>query len=152
VDVAIEVDGESVPMSRVHVRVMNFGQHWRTGGVTEATFRLRVSLDLVASFLERDLRERIADAPKFPEDLDAFDDELAKKGWPNAADIMRDATLRAMFVEELGYDFLLYVADSPSDGDDFVLNTVDHRSIDGDCVVLVGACRRPGIGIAYQDA
>jgi hypothetical protein len=136
-------------MSRVHVRVMNFGQHWRTEGVVEAQYRLRIPLAFVASFLERTLPERVADAQAFPDDRDAFDKELALRGWPSATEIVCDPQLVAMLVDDV--DFLLHVADRAATHDDFVLNTVTARRVEGDIVVLEGMCRRPMDGVKYQD-
>ncbi len=141
-----EVDGRTV---RVHVRAMNFGQAWRTSGTVETTFRLVVPLRYLDTFLRR--AGWLEDAQEYPEDRTAFESELARRDWPAVDAIMNDPTLLGMLADELGYDFLLHAADASADADDFVLNTVERRSVEGTNVVIYGRCRRPSDGVAYQD-
>lgn len=149
--VTCTIDGERVPMDRVHVRVMNFGQHWRTEGIVEATYRLRIPLACVLTFLERTLPERVADARAFPDDRDSFEHELARREWPDAGTIVSDERLLLLLVETLGYDFLLHAVDKEASVDDFVLNSVDMRRVDSAHVVLEGRCRRPAERVGFQD-
>lgn len=117
--------------------------------MVETTYRLVVPLPHVATYLDREgWRE---DAQQFPEDQTTFEQELARRGWPATDAIMRDPPLLALLVAELDFDFLGLVADPPAHADDFVLNSVDERVIDGEDVVFRGRCRPPLDRVAYQD-
>jgi len=129
---------------------MNFGQAWRTtSGIVETTFRLVVPLRYVDTFLRR--ADWLEEAHEYPEDRTPFEIKLARRDWPAVEVIMNDPTLLGMLADELDYDFLLHAADATAHADDFVLNTVERRSIDGTNVVLDGRCRRPSDCVAYQD-
>lgn len=93
----------------------------------------------------------MAEAREFPGDRDAFEDELARRGWPTARAVIEDPTLLAMLVEGLDHDFLLHVADKSADADDFVLNTIEQRHVDGEHIVVSGRCRRPATGVCFRD-
>lgn len=151
---ACVVDGEACLPGRVSVRIMNFGQHWRTPGIVDVPYRIELPRPFVDDLLGEHLPDYIEDSRKFPDPGSEIDRALEAAGWPGAGEVLRRPELARHFIRFFGYDLLVYwLVDGPSDLErDFVLNTIDAIDVGDDVVALSGTARRTGMPVRYQDA
>ena len=102
----INIDGKAVPLYRVDVRHMNFGQHWRTQGVDELPYSLALPAFYLRNALEEALEGIVDDARKFPEDDGELDSALRRRNWPSLCQILDDLNLRQLALECLSLEVL----------------------------------------------
>jgi hypothetical protein len=134
---------------------MNFGQHWRAGGVVDVDYRIELPRAFLFDFLSRDLPEYIADCKAHPDPECRLDSTLRTANWPDASEVMRRPELTQFFAEYLANDLLLHWFGDiePEGGDGFVLNTVERVDVTDERVItLEGKARPTGIPVRYQDA
>lgn len=146
-------EGRPVPPEALSVRVMNFGQHWRTPGIVDVDYHVEVPRGFLRDMLARDLPELVADALKFPEDDMPLEAAMRERGWPDADAVPADDTLAVLALRYFAHDILLeWLGDGPPDEEPgHVLNTVDRVGVrDGVCWIE-GRARRSQPGVKYQD-
>ena len=150
---ACVVDGQACAPERVSVRVMNFGQHWRTAGIVDVPYRIELPWRYVLDLITHDVDDYIEDSRSFPDPDSEIDRALEAAGWPSAGEVMRQPEMARNFIEFFGCDLLTYwLVDGPSDPErDFVLNTIDEIELGDEVVALSGKARRTGMPVRYQD-
>jgi hypothetical protein len=133
---------------------MNFGQHWRTEGIAEVDYTLRVPLSLLREMMEREHPAYVDDALQHPSDDDAYEAAQRERGWPSAAQMLDDPDLLRMSADFYAADLLMeWLGDGPpAEAPGYVLNTVDYTGLDGDALLLTGRARRADQPVRYQDA
>lgn len=138
---------------QLSLRTMNFGQAWRTPGITEVTYRLSVPLPAVNPILERELAAFIDDAQQYPDEENHLEQILTENGWPAAHLILKDSTLLLAALNEFGHEILLALfGDRPSQaGETFVLNTISAIYLKNGQVCFTGTARRAVGPVQYQD-
>jgi hypothetical protein len=146
------VNGHHLFASQLSVRVMNFGQHWRTSGITEALYEVALPLWFFAAFLKRQLPGYYEDCRRHPGDGEP-EDSLRQSGWLAIPVILAGPKLSAALLIYFGHELLLewFGDDGPKALPGFVLNTVDSAELRGDRVILRGRAREAGEPVSYQD-
>ncbi len=147
------VNGTSYSPAQFMVRSMNFGQPWRTYGVTEVEYQAYLPKAFVKDYLEKELAAYVEDARQFPDFQDPLENRLRAKSWPSAREIFEDPHLATRVIKRFGYDILLeWFGTSPLEREPgFVINTIDRVSIENDTPCFVGKARTADIAVQYQD-
>jgi hypothetical protein len=152
-------DGEPVLPAQLKIRIMNFGQHWRTEGIEDVDYTLVVPLAVLAEEMEREYPSFIEDSIAHPSD-DPYERALRERGWPPVAVILDDpALLRLAVADWYALDVLgrwigdAWAGEGPTaERPGFVLNTVDFQGREGDLLRFAGRARRAGVlDVRYQD-
>lgn len=151
-------DGQPVRPAQLKLRLMNFGQHWRTEGIAEVGYTLLVPLAVLAEEMEREHPDFVDDSVAHPSD-NTYERALRERGWPTVAHILDDPELLRMSVEWYGVEVLSrWIGNAwPNDGPTverpgFVLNTADFQAREGDLLRFAGRARQAGVmDVRYQD-
>jgi hypothetical protein len=151
-------DGLPVRPAQLKLRTMNFGQHWRTEGITEARYSIVVPLAVLAEEMEREHAGFVADAVAHPED-DPYERAQRERGWPAVPEMLADAALLRMSAEWYGMEVLgRWLGDAwperavpTAEAPWFVLNTAEFQRREGDLLRFDGQARRAGQDVRYQD-
>ena len=149
-DAIITIAGTPHNLRRVAIRHMNFGQHWRTKGITDLPYELRLPHVCLRHIIESQLEAFVEDAKKFPED-DEFEMALRSRNWPDIDEILGDAELRDLSLDYFALDILRDVLDAPPVPDGFVLNTICNTSYEASYLRISGLGARVAELKAYQD-
>jgi hypothetical protein len=150
------VDGVQVEASNLRLRVMNFGQHWRTGPLLEVPYKVLLPLAWGVEVFERDWDGWVEDARRFPSE-EPVESRLRGLGWPAPWDAVRHGDTARLLAESFAHDILLgWLGDaSPVRSPGFVLNTIDEVTADAGAgvIVITGTARThdPEFGYKYQD-
>lgn len=151
-------DGRPVVPGQLKLRLMNFGQHWRTEGITEVDCTVDVPLALLAEEMEREHPDFVEDSLAHLSD-DPYEQALRARGWPPVAEILDDPELLRMAAAWYGTGVLgRWIGDAWSGGGPtaerpgFVLNSADFRGCEGGLLRFGGRARRAGVmDVRYQD-
>lgn len=133
-------------------RSMNFRQHWRTEGIEEVDYTLRIPLALLRELMEREHHDYVEDALRHPSD-DAYEAAQRAARWPSIAAMLADAELLRMSVEWYDRDLLMaWLGDGPpAERPGYVINTVRFEGCEADMLLLSGRARRAEQPVRYQD-
>ncbi|MDY3556526.1 hypothetical protein R5W24_005692 [Gemmata sp. JC717] len=147
-----EVEGRPTRPAQFRVRSLNFGQHWRTPGVREVSYRLAVPVSFVADLMSRELSDYVADCIAHP-DTTPLEAALRFRSWPDAEQILADPEVCGLALEWFEHDCLLAWL---GDGDlgevpGYVINTIASAERRGDAVRFAGTARAAGQPVRYQD-
>lgn len=147
-----EAGRRPIKAAQLRVRSMNFGQHWRTPGVRDVRYSVRMPLAFVAYLLKKELPEYVEDCVKFPSE-EALEVGLRRSEWPEAAQILDDPGLCSLALAWIAHDCLLeWLGDGePKETPGFVLNTVELSEREGEMVRFVGTARQAGQPVQFQD-
>ncbi len=147
------VNGQSCSPAQLVVRSMNFGQHWRTLGITDAAYQAYLPKAFVMDYLEKELGEYVEDSKQFPNFEDPLENSLRAKQWPSLTEIFEDATLASLAMKRFGYEILSnWFGGSPVEQEPgFVINTIDFVSIKNGNPYFVGKARIANVPVTYQD-
>lgn len=152
-------DGVPVCPAQLKLRTMNFGQHWRTEGITEVDCSILVPLALLAEEMEREHADFVADSVAHPSD-DPYEQAQRDRGWPSVAPMLADADLLRLSAEWYGREILArWLGDAwpeaalPTEQTPwFVLNTAAFQGREGDLLRFAGRARRAGVmDVRHQD-
>lgn len=148
-------DGQPVRPGQLTRRMMNFGQHWRTEGIEEVDYSIRLPLAFLREMMEREHPEFVADSLQHPDPDDPYEAAQRERGWPSVPRMLDDPELRRMSVDfYVGELLTWWLGDNgpPAETPGYVLNTVEYAGRDGDCILLTGRARRADRPVRYQDA
>lgn len=148
-------DGAPVRAGQLTRRGMNFGQHWRTEGITEVDYTLRVPLALLREMMEREHPAYVDDALQHPDPDDPYESAQRERGWPSVPAMLDDPELLRMSVDLYAAELLTWwLGDNgpPAEKPGYVINTVRCAGRDGDDILLSGRARRADQPVRYQDA
>lgn len=148
---ACSVDGQACSPGRVSVRVMNFGQRWRTPGIVDVQYRIELPRAFVLDVLGEHLPDYVDDSRNFPDPDSAIDRALQAADWPSAAEVLNMPELAHHFIRFYGYELLGHWVGGAAGEHDWVLNTIDRIELAEDVVALSGTARRAGTPVRYQD-
>lgn len=148
-------DGRPVRPGQLTRRMMNFGQHWRTEGVEEVDYTIRLPLAYLREMMEREHGDYVADSVAHPEPDDAYERAQRERGWPSVPRMLEDPELLRMSVDFYAGDLLTWwLGDDgpPAESPGFVINTVRFEGLEGGMLLLSGRARRADRPVRYQDA
>lgn len=149
------VNGKPLEAKLVKTRTMNFGQHWRTEGIIDYPYEIRLPFSYVVDFVNSLLPEYNEDAQNDPEVDNELDRLLAGHNWSEDAEFLLTNTtnrIQYLLIEYFVYEMLLHwYTDSPVGEDGCVINTYDTLAIADGYVFVNGLCRNSGIPVVYQD-
>lgn len=152
-----EVGKEKCKAKQLSIRVMNFGQHWRTEGVIDIEYKIELPIDFVLDFLEENLKEYIEDSKIYPEPESKFEQLLRKHNWPSAKDVLENKDLYILAFDFYGHDMILQwfgdlIEDLEKGLPTFVLNSVRLKEVLSQSAILIGEAREVGLKeVLYQD-
>lgn len=136
------VDGLPVPLQSLSVRTMNFGQPWRTAGVREVSYALRLPIAFFLAFLDEpeQLPDLISDAKSLPDPADSLTRHLIDSNAHYAADAMAVPALAQELAKSFAHEALLrWLGDGAPDlSPGYVLNSIDRVIVDSSGVALEG--------------
>lgn len=146
-------DGEPCAPERLSVRTVNFGQRWRTEGMTEVAYRAELPLAYVEDVLREHVADYVQDSREHPDPDDEYDRALAAAEYPDAERVLATPALRDPLLEFFRYEILghWFGTGHPEREPGYVLNTVDHTEVRDGLVVFAGTARRSGMPVRYQD-
>lgn len=146
------VGGEACPLTRVSIRSMNFGQQWRTEGITDVSYEIQLPVAFFLDLLRRDLPEYNDDCRRYPDPNSEIDRMLRGAGWPSAEDVLSNPELAQFMADWCAHDLLLHwLGDGPPDEEPgYVLNTIESVRV-AEVFTIRGRGRRSGIPVRYQD-
>jgi hypothetical protein len=148
-------DGQPVRPGQLTRRMMNFDQHWRTEGIEEVDYSIRLPLAFLREMMEREQADYMADSLQHPDLDDEYENARRERGWPSVPEMLEDPELLRMSVEFYTAELLTWwLGDNgpPAKKPGYVLNTVRFAGRDGDCILLTGRARRADQPVRYQDA
>jgi hypothetical protein len=151
---ACTADGVAVPPGAFRVRTMNFGQHWRTPGMTDVPYRAEVPAALLRDIVRREHPSWMEDALAFPNPKNALEAALHAAGWPAADEALADPRLAALLAELYADDLLeeWFDAGRPDAEPGYLLNTIEAVRVAPDgTVVIEGRARPSAVPGVYQD-
>ena len=147
----ITIAGENRDLRKVAVRNMNFGQHWRTAGVVDFPYEVKLPHSCLRCILEAEMEEFVADAKKFPDDAIEFEIALRMSNWPSVVEILADPELRELALSYFALELLQEFFQGRPGSDGWVLNTIRHTSYEADCLRIDGLSAKASELEAYQD-
>lgn len=149
------INGKALKPEAVKTRTMNFGQHWRTGGIISYPYEVRLPIHYVIDFINALLPEYNKDAQEVPDKNNELDQLLADYNWSEDAKFLLNNTTKS--VQQLLLDYfalemlLHWYTDAPVSENGCVINTHDKLMVIDSFLVIQGLCRKPGISVQHQD-
>ncbi|NKB65631.1 MAG: hypothetical protein GKR89_01100 [Candidatus Latescibacteria bacterium] len=148
-----QVEGHPVTAEQLAVRSFNFGQFWRTPDMAEVTYTVALPLQYFIDTLAAEWADFTADARRFPDPSDPFENALRQRHWPTPAAVVADAEMAQLALAWWGHELLLnwFGDGEPKGQPGFVLNTIDRVALADGLPTLTGRARNAGLSVAYQD-
>ena len=149
---ACSAEGGPADASRLSVRSMNFGQHWRTAGIVDVGCTVELPRAFAVEVVAATLDGYVEDYRQFPGD-DPLEAALRAKGWPSAEAIVADPALHGEMFAAWGHEMLLvWLGDLETRATPgWVINTIESGAVASDVVTLRCTARRAGQPVRYQD-
>lgn len=138
--------------------MMNFGQHWRTPGVTVVRYAIVLPIRFVVEHLATEFPEWIDDAIVHPDPMCTLECALREADWPKPAAIFDgtngDTALSDAVLEYFASELLwAWFGDGEvNEEPGYVINTVDQARLAEGTPSFTGEARLIGIPVRYQDA
>lgn len=152
-DCPCSINGQTCSPLQLKVRTMNFGQHWRTPGITEVNYEVILPKAFALGYLKKELPEYVGDAKQFPDFEDPLENILRERRWPEVHAILEDPALASLVIQWYGHDLLLrwFGDGSPKQLPGFVINTIESVSIKNGNPCFWGKARAMDRPVKYQD-
>lgn len=133
---------------------MNFGQHWRTGGIETVSYSVFLPRPYFVDWLRRMLPGYVGDSVNIPDPSSELESALRARDWPDPEGVLENARLAELALSSFAPELLLewFGDGEPVGQPGFVMNTVDAVGFRDGSPRIAGSARKAGISVKYQDA